>query len=284
MSLFSAKILFNFENKEPLTIFVKKYLMTKEIIIKTEEQIEGIRKSCKLAANCLLMIEEYVKEGVNTEYLDNLLNEYILDHGAISATLGYNGFPKSSCISLNDVVCHGIPSSKTILKEGDILNIDITTILDGYYGDTSKMYSVGEISQEAARLIKAAKHCLDLGIQQVRPGNYIGNIGFAIGRYAKSQRYGVVYEYCGHGVGIGFHEEPQVDHAARRNTGEIMRPGMTFTIEPMINQGKASTTLDRTDGWTARTRDGKLSAQFEHTVLVTSDGVEVLTDTIRIKN
>ena len=252
--------------------------MAEAIIIKTEEQIEGIRHSSKLAASCLLMIEEYVKEGVSTEYLDNLLNEYILDHGAVSATLGYNGFPKSSCISLNDVVCHGIPSPETILKEGDILNIDITTILDGYYGDTSKMYTVGTISPEAGRLIEVTKHCLDLGIQQVFPGNYVGNIGFAISRYAKAQRFSVVYEYCGHGVGVGFHEEPQVDHTARRNTGLVMRPGMTFTIEPMINQGVSSTSLDKKDGWTARTRDGKLSAQFEHTILVTTDGVEVLTD------
>ena len=252
--------------------------MSRTIIIKNEEQIEGIRRSSKLAASCLLMIEEYVKEGVSTEYLDNLLNEYILDHGAVSATLGYSGFPKSSCISLNEVVCHGIPSAETILKQGDILNIDITTILAGYYGDTSKMYTVGEVSPEARRLIEVAKHCLDLGIQQVYPGNHIGNIGFVISRYAQSKRFSVVYEYCGHGVGVGFHEEPQVDHTARRNSGPIMRPGMTFTIEPMINEGKSSTSLDKNDGWTARTRDGKLSAQFEHTVLVTSNGVEVLTD------
>jgi methionyl aminopeptidase len=249
-----------------------------KIIIKTDEQIEGIRQSSQLAGKALLMIEEYIKEGVTTEYLDQIINEFILDHGAVSATLGYNGYPRTSCISLNEVVCHGIPGPDTVLKEGDILNIDITTILNGYYGDTSKMYRVGRISPVAGKLIHVAKHCLDLGIQQVKPGNYFGNIGFVIGRYAKSQQFSVVYEYCGHGVGINFHEEPQVDHIARRNSGAIMLPGMTFTIEPMINEGKPSTRIDKYDGWTARTSDGKLSAQFEHTVLVTEKGVEVLSD------
>ncbi len=249
-----------------------------KIIIKTDEQIEGIRQSSKLAGSALIMIEEYVKEGVNTEYLDRIINEYILDHGAVSATLGYNGYPKTSCISLNEVVCHGIPSPDVVLKEGDILNIDITTILNGYYGDTSKMFRVGQISLAAERLIKVTKHCLNLGIQQVRPGNYFGNIGFVIGRYAKAQQFSVVYEYCGHGVGINFHEEPQVDHIARRNSGAIMQPGMTFTIEPMINEGKPTTRIDRFDGWTSRTSDGRLSAQFEHTILVTEEGYEVLSD------
>ncbi len=249
-----------------------------KILIKTAEQIDGIRKSSKLAGNALLMIESYIREGVSTEYLDRIISEYILDHGAVSATLGYNGYPKSSCISLNEVVCHGIPNPAVVLKEGDILNIDITTILNGYYGDTSKMFKVGRVSDVAEKLIKVARHCLDLGIQQVKPGNYFGNIGFVIGRYAKSQQFSVVYEYCGHGVGLNFHEEPQVDHIARRNSGAVMLPGMTFTIEPMINEGKASTRIDKHDGWTARTSDGKLSAQFEHTILVSETGAEVLSD------
>ncbi|MGE4586767.1 MAG: type I methionyl aminopeptidase [Mangrovibacterium sp.] len=249
-----------------------------KIIIKTAEQIEGIRQSSRLAGQALIMIGEYIREGVSTEYLDKLINEFILDNGAVSATLGYNGYPKSSCISLNEVVCHGIPGPDIILKEGDILNIDITTVLNGYFGDTSKMYRVGEISPAAEKLIRVTKHCLDLGIQQVRPGNSFGNIGFVIGRYAKAQHFSVVYEYCGHGVGINFHEEPQVDHIARKNSGSVMRPGMTFTIEPMINEGKPTTHTDQTDGWTARTSDGKLSAQFEHTVLVNDTGCEVLSD------
>ncbi len=257
---------------------MRKFFSMSDIIIKTAEQIVGIRKSSQLAGSALVMIADYVKEGVDTEYLDKLIHEFILDNGATPAPLGYNGFPKSCCISLNEVVCHGIPSKETVLKPGDILNIDVTTILDGYYGDTSKMFTVGEIAPAAQRIIDAAKHSLDLGIQQVRPGNHFGNIGFVIGRYAKAQRYSVVYEFCGHGVGLDFHEAPQVDHIARRNSGPIMAPGMTFTIEPMINEGRASTRVDREDGWTARTSDGLLSAQFEHTLLVTSTGCEVLSD------
>ncbi|HAM98332.1 MAG TPA: type I methionyl aminopeptidase [Marinilabiliales bacterium] len=248
------------------------------IIIKNQEQIEGIRKSSQLAGHTLNFIAPYVKPGVNTEYLDNLIEQFMRDHGAIPATLNYNGYPKSSCISPNNVICHGIPSKEMVLKEGDIVNIDVTTILNGYYGDTSRMFQIGEISKEANDLLEATKHCLNLGIQQVRPGNYFGNIGYVISRYAQAKGYSVVYEFCGHGVGIQFHEDPQVDHIARKNTGAIMKPGMIFTIEPMINMGKARVSVDKHDGWTARTVDNKLSAQYEHTVLVTAEGVEVLTD------
>jgi methionyl aminopeptidase len=249
-----------------------------KIIIKNQEQIEGIRKSSKLAGEVLKYIAQYVKEGVNTEYLDNKIEEFIRDHNAIPAPLNYNGFPKSSCISLNEVVCHGIPSAKTILKPGDILNIDVTTILDGYFGDTSNMFTIGETSAEAKKLIEATKHCLNLGIQQVKPDNRFGNIGFIIARYAHSKGYSVVYEFCGHGVGIEFHEDPQVDHISRKNTGEKMKPGMIFTIEPMINIGRAKVNINQEDGWTATTIDNKLSAQFEQTILVTDNGHEVLTD------
>lgn len=248
-----------------------------EIIIKTPEQIEGIRQSSRLAARTLDYIGQFVKPGVSTEYLDIKIEEFIRDHGAIPATKGYNGYPKSSCISPNEVVCHGIPSPQTILKEGDIANIDITTILNGYFGDTSKMFAIGEIGKAARDLIDVTFHCLELGIQQVKPGNYFGNIGFVISRYARSKGYSVVYEYCGHGVGLQFHEPPQVDHTSHRNTGDIMKPGMIFTIEPMINQGRAATVTDKHDGWTARTIDKRLSAQFEHTVLVTPEGFEILT-------
>lgn len=249
-----------------------------KIIIKTPDQIDGIRKSCKLAAETLEYAAQFVKPGVTTEFIDDKIDEFIIRNNAIPATKGYNGYPKSSCISLNEVVCHGIPSEKIILKEGDILNIDVTTILNGYYGDTSRMFSVGEISDDAQKLIDVTLHCLNLGIQQVKPGNFFGNIGFVISRYAKAQGFSVVYEFCGHGVGLEFHEEPQVDHTSRRNRGPKMQPGMIFTIEPMINQGRPATTIDQTDGWTARTIDSKLSAQFEHTVLVTETGYEVLTD------
>ena len=248
------------------------------IIIKTPEQIEGIRKSSRLAAETLDFAEQFVAPGVSTAYIDDKIEEFIIAHGAIPATKGYNGYPKSSCISPNNVVCHGIPSPKTILKDGDIINIDVTTILDGYYGDTSRMFKIGEVAEEAENLIEATFHCLFLGIEQVKPENYFGNIGFVINRYAKAKGYSVVYEFCGHGVGLHFHEEPQVDHASRRNTGAKMKPGMIFTIEPMINQGKPKTNIDKYDGWTARTIDDKLSAQFEHTILVTNTGFEVLTD------
>ena len=248
------------------------------IIIKTPEQIEGIRKSSQLAAETLDYAAQFVKAGVHTEFIDQKIEEFIVEHNAVPATKGYNGFPKSSCISPNEIVCHGIPSQNTILKESDILNIDITTILDGYYGDTSRMFTVGEISPQAEKLIEVTKHCLDLGIQQVKPGNQFGNIGFVISRYAKAKGFSVVWEFCGHGVGLKFHEEPQVDHTSRRNKGPKMKPGMIFTIEPMINQGRSTTSIDQSDGWTARTVDNKLSAQFEHTVLVTETGFEVLTD------
>ncbi len=248
------------------------------IIIKTPEQIEGIRKSSRLAAEILDYAEQFVQAGNSTHFIDERIEEKIVESGAIPATKGYNGYPKSSCISLNEVVCHGIPSKRTILKDGDILNIDVTTILNGFYGDTSRMFKVGEISAEAEKLIEVTRHCIHLGIQQVAPGSYFGNIGFVINRYARAQGYSVVYEFCGHGVGIKFHEEPQVDHAARRNSGAKMKPGMIFTIEPMINQGRATTKIDKNDGWTARTIDNKLSAQFEHTILVTETGYEVLTD------
>ena len=249
-----------------------------KIVIKTPEQIEGIRRSSQLAGNTLKYISDYVKEGVSTYYLDKLIEEYMRDHGAIPATLNYHGYPKSCCISLNDVICHGIPDKKTILKEGDILNIDVTTILDGYYGDTSTMFTIGEISKQAAKLVEDTEHALYLGIEQVKPNNYFGNIGFMIGRFAKSKKYSVVYEFCGHGIGLEFHEAPQVEHIAPRNSGPKMQPGMVFTIEPMINMGKPRAVIDENDGWTARTIDNKLSAQFEHTVLVTKDGYDILTD------
>jgi methionyl aminopeptidase len=249
-----------------------------KIIIKTPEQIEGIRKSSQLAGNTLKFISDYVEEGVSTLRLNDLIEEYIRDNGAIPAPLNYHGFPKACCISLNDVICHGIPDNKTILKDGDILNVDVTTILDGYYGDTSTMFTIGDISEKAAKLVEDTEHALYLGIEQVKPENAFGNIGFSIARFAKARKYSVVYEFCGHGIGLDFHEAPQVDHIAQRNSGPIMKPGMTFTIEPMINIGKARAVIDKKDGWTARTIDKKLSAQFEHTILVTKDGYEILTD------
>ncbi len=248
------------------------------ITIKTSEQINGIRKSSELAAKTLDFIEPYIKAGITTGYLDRKIHEFIEQNGATPAPLNYGGFPKATCISLNEVVCHGIPSEQVVLKEGDILNIDITTILNGYYGDTSRMFTVGEVSNRAQLLIETTKKCLDTGINQCFPGNYFGNIGYEIAQFAHDKGYSVVYEFCGHGVGLQFHEEPEIPHIAEKNSGKKMKPGMVFTIEPMINEGKARVKVDSEDQWTARTIDNKLSAQFEHTILITQNGHEVLTD------
>ncbi|MBI1221409.1 MAG: type I methionyl aminopeptidase [Bacteroidetes bacterium] len=247
------------------------------IIIKTPEQIEGIRKSSILAAETLKYLEQFVQPGVSTGYIDQKCEEFVRDHGASAATKGYNGFPASCCTSVNEVICHGIPS-KYELRDGDILNIDVTTILDGYFGDTCKMYEVGNVSDYAKKLIEVTKQCLYVGIKECVPGNYLGNIGYEINKLAVSNGYSTVYEFCGHGVGLKFHEEPEVPHIAPKNSGPVMKPGMVFTVEPMINAGKARAKIDRKDGWTARTIDGKLSAQFEHTILITGDKPIALTD------
>lgn len=250
--------------------------MSKKIYIKTPEQIEWIRKASRLAAQTRDMIEPYIKPGVSTEELDHIMNRFIQASGGKSACIGYNGYPKYTCISLNDTICHGIPNKNELLQEWDILNVDVTVILDGYFGDTSCMYTVGTVSKNAEKLIKMAKDCMYLGIDEVRPGNFIGNIGFAISKYAEKNGYWVVREYTGHGVGIEFHEDPFIYHKAAKNTGIVMKPGMTFTIEPMINEGTYKTKLLE-DKWTVKTLDNKLSAQFEHTLLVTEDGCEILT-------
>jgi methionyl aminopeptidase len=247
------------------------------IRIKTPEQIEGIRQSSRLAAETLKYLEPFVKPGIKTKELDRLCEEFVRDHGAVPATKGYKGYPASCCISPNDVICHGIPGDY-VLRFGDIVNIDVTTILNGYYGDTCRMYAVGEISDYAQRLIDTTRACLRIGLEQCFPENHLGNVGFHINQYATSQGYSVVFEFCGHGVGVEFHEDPEVPHTAPKNSGPTLKPGMVFTVEPMINAGKARAKVDRRDGWTARTIDGKLSAQFEHTVLITETGHEALTD------
>jgi methionyl aminopeptidase len=251
--------------------------VTEEIIIKTPEQIEGIRKACKLTAQTLDFIRPHVVPGVSTEAINQLVIQFTQDHGGTPATLNYRGYPKECCISINEVICHGIPSETTILKEGDIVNVDVSTILDGYFGDTSTMFAVGPISRHAAQVMEVAKKCLEVGIKEVRPGNYFGNIGFAITKYALTHGHSVVYNFAGHGVGLKFHEAPEVNHyMTKKNHGPVMKPGMIFTIEPMINAGTPHCRIDA-DNWTARTADGKLSAQYEHTVLVTEKGVEILT-------
>ncbi len=247
------------------------------IKLKTPEQIEGIRKSSRLAAETLKYLEQFVKPGVRTIEIDKKCEEFVRDHGAKPATKGYNGYPASCCISPNDVICHGIPGDYE-LKWGDIVNVDVSTILDGYFGDTCKMFEVGEVSDYAKKLIQVAKECLRKGMEQCFPENHLGNIGYHIAQHAHANGYSVVYEFCGHGVGLKFHEDPEVPHIADKNTGPILKPGMIFTVEPMINAGKARAKVDKKDGWTARTIDGKLSAQFEHTILITETACEALTD------
>lgn len=246
------------------------------VSIKTPEEIEKMRVAGRLAAEVLEMIEPYVKAGVTTEELDRICHDYIVNvQQAIPAPLNYHGFPKSICTSINHVVCHGIPNDKP-LKNGDIINIDITVIKDGYHGDTSKMFMVGKVPEWAERLCRVTQECLYKGIEMVRPGTRLGDIGEVIQKHAESNGFSIVREYCGHGIGAVFHEEPQVLHYGRAGTGLELKEGMTFTIEPMLNQGRPETrTLG--DGWTAITKDRKLSAQWEHTILVTADGYEVLT-------
>lgn len=247
------------------------------VTIKTADEIQKMRVAGRMAAEVLEMIGEYVKPGVTTGELDRICHDYITQElNAIPAPLNYKGFPKSICTSVNQVVCHGIPSEKKTLKEGDIINIDITVIFDGYHGDTSKMFYVGKVAPHADRLCKITQECLYKGIELVKPGCRLGDIGHVIQQHAEKHYYSVVREYCGHGIGKVFHEEPQVVHYGKPNTGFTIKEGMTFTIEPMINAGKATTKLKK-DGWTVETKDGRLSAQWEHTLAVTATGVEVLT-------
>lgn len=246
------------------------------ITLKNPAQIEKMRIACHLAAEVLDMIGPHVRVGVTTNELDRICHDYIVNvQKAIPAPLDYRGFPKSICTSVNHQVCHGIPDNKR-LKNGDILNIDVTVIRDGYHGDTSRMFTVGEVSGNAKRLIKVARECLGQGIRAVRPGGTLGDVGHAIQRHAEKNRYSVVQEYCGHGIGRDFHEEPQVLHYGKPGTEAVLRAGMTFTIEPMINVGKRHV-KKLPDEWTVVTRDRSLSAQWEHTVLVTETGVDVLT-------
>lgn len=248
------------------------------VSIKTSDEIEKMRVVGQLAAEALEMIAPYVQPGVSTGELDRICHDYIVnDQQAVPAPLNYNGFPKSICTSLNHVVCHGIPSDSKILKSGDILNIDITVLKDGFHGDTSAMFLVGDVAPHAKRLVRVTQECLYKAIELVRPGVRLGDIGHVIQTYAEANNYSVVREYCGHGIGRVFHEEPQVLHYGKPDTGLRIEEGMTFTIEPMINLGQRHTRLSKTDGWTVTTRDRRLSAQWEHTLAVTADGCEVLT-------
>ena len=247
------------------------------IEIKSLEDIDKMRLVGRLAAEQLEMLEEFVKPGVSTEKLNQICHEYTTEiQNAIPAPLNYRGFPKSICTSVNHVVCHGIPSEKKILKDGDIINIDVTLKKNGFHGDTSKTFLVGNTSKLASRLTKVCKESLYLGIQAVRPGAHVGDIGAVIQEHTERNRFSVVREYCGHGIGRVFHDEPQILHYGRKGTGPKLLPGMVFTIEPMINAGKPAVKL-LPDNWTVVTKDHKLTAQWEHTILVTDTGYEILT-------
>lgn len=239
------------------------------------EAFAGMRQAGRMAAQALDMLTPFIKPGVTTERLDDLAFEFAMDHGAIPAPLNYRGFTKSICTSVNHVVCHGIPGPKP-LREGDILNVDVTLIVDGWHGDTSRMYGVGQISRKAERLIEVTYEALMRGVAAVKPGHTTGHIGAAIQAYAEAERCSVVRDFCGHGLGRVFHDRPNILHYGQRGEGAVLKPGMLFTIEPMINLGK-STVKILPDGWTAVTRDRELSAQFEHSVGVTEDGCEVFT-------
>ena len=247
-------------------------------MIKNSEEIKKMREAGRLASKTLEMISEFVAPGISTGKLDEICHSYITeDLECIPAPLNYKGFPKSICTSINQVVCHGIPSESRILKDGDILNIDVTVIKDGFHGDTSKMFMVGSEKPHAKRLINITQECMYEAIKIVKPGTRLGDIGYKIQSIAESNHYSVVRDYCGHGIGRVFHEDPQILHYGIPNTGLTLKEGMCFTIEPMINIGSHKTKLSKKDGWTVETIDGRLSAQWEHTVLVTNSGYEVLT-------
>lgn len=246
--------------------------------IKTPEELEKMRVAGRLAAQVLEMIAPHVQVGVSTGELDRICHNFIVDDlDAVPAPLNYNGFPKSICTSINDVVCHGIPNDKKTLKNGDIVNLDITVIKDGFHGDTSKMFCLGDVAPHAQRLVEITQECLYRGIAVVKPGATLGDIGHAIQQHAEKNYYSVVREYCGHGIGAVFHDEPQILHYGLKGAGMTLKEGMTFTIEPMLNAGRRHVKLNKKDGWTVTTRDGRLSAQWEHTLAITAEGVEVFT-------
>lgn len=252
--------------------------MSQEVItLLSQREIEKMRQAGQLAAQLLNYLTPLVIPGVSTLELNNAAEQWTQAHGAKSAPLGYNGFPKSICTSINEVVCHGIPNAKDILKEGDIVNIDVTLIVDGYHGDTSRMFIIGQSSPKAQRLVEITQECMLRGIAEVKPGNKIGDIGAAIQEYAEAEGFSVVRDFVGHGISNIFHTAPQIPHFGKRGTGKKLRPGMVFTIEPMINEGTYEVEVLE-DQWTAVTLDRKLSAQWEHTVAVTPNGVEILTE------
>ncbi len=247
-------------------------------MIKTKEQIEGIKAAGVINTAILDMVAENIKAGMTTEDINTLVHNFTIEHGAIPAPLNYEGFPKSVCVSVNDAVCHGIPSKKEKLKEGDIVNVDVTTIYNGYYADASRMYIIGNAKENAIKLVRVAKECLDLAVEAIVPWKTrLGDLGEIIFNHAKKNGYSIVKEIGGHGVGLEMHEDPYVSHVGKKGTGMLIVPGMVFTIEPMVNEGSRLIYQDSGNGWTIYTYDGKLSAQWEHTILVTEEGIEIIT-------
>lgn len=245
--------------------------------IKRPSQIEGIRKAGEINTGVLDEVGKLIHEGMSTQDIDDIVSKYTAEHGGICAPLNYEGFPKSVCTSINGEVCHGIPARHRKLRNGDIINVDCTTILDGYYADASRMFMIGNVSEERRKLVEETKKCLEIGMQAAQPWAHVGDIGYAIAKYAHSKGYSVVRELGGHGVGIDFHEDPFVAHVGSKGKGMVLVPGMIITIEPMINAGKATVEIDPYNNWTIYTRDGSDSAQWEHTILITEDGNEILT-------
>lgn len=264
-------------DKKVLYFQNKGHLVPSRKLIKTPEQIEGIRRSGVINTAVLDLVASEIKAGMSTAEIDNMVYDFTVSHGAIPAPLNYEGFPKSVCTSINEVVCHGIPSEDEILEEGDIINVDVSTILDGYYSDASRMFIIGKTSPEKEKLVRVAKECLEIGMQAATPFGFVGDIGNAIEKHAKKNGFSVVRDLCGHGVGLEFHEEPDVEHFGRKGTGMLLVPGMVFTIEPMINMGTYKVFVDEEDDWTVVTEDELPSAQWEHTFLMTENGLEILT-------
>lgn len=246
-------------------------------IIKNEEQIQRIKESSKINTAILDLVSKNIKVGMSTDEINTIVHEFTVSQGAIPAPLNFQGYPKSVCTSINDEVCHGIPSPDVILEEGDIINVDVSTIYNGYFSDASRMFKIGEVHPDLDKLVDVAKECLEKGLEAAKPWGFMGDIAEAVQKHAESNGYSVVREFGGHGVGLQFHEEPFVSHVGKKGTGMLLVPGMIFTIEPMINMGKPDIFIDSEDDWTVLTEDGYPSAQWEYTVLVTETGIEILT-------
>lgn len=254
------------------------YRLPQRHLLRTAQQIEGIRASARINTALLDYIADHIQEGMTTADIDHMVYCFTTDHDAIPAPFLYEGFPKSACTSINEVVCHGIPSTREVLKDGDIINVDVSTIYKGYFSDASRMFLIGNVSPEMRRLVQVTKECRDIGVQTAQPWTRLGDVGAAIQEHAEKNGYSVVRDLCGHGCGVKFHEEPDVEHFGKRGTGMLIVPGMTFTIEPMINMGRYDVYIDEADGWTVLTDDGLPSAQWESQILITETGNEILTE------